>query len=191
MKKNNSEIYDLISEPKMFDATIELLAEFENFKNDIFIEFWNKLIQVFEECELLSDWKIVAGSEKDFSYSTISFINRKYKQSKIYYHIYFKPTEFIYGIAFDESNIPKKLEDLYIESKRFKEYQWRMGNKNNFEMPIFKSVKGIDLRDNREFKKLLSVSVDDTVKDIFDEIMSGFTKEVQNLIIYHLKRNQV
>ncbi len=190
MKKDNAEIYTLLTEPKMFDAAIELLTELENLKNELFIEFWNKLIKVFEESELLSGWKIVAVSEGIFN-STISFVNRKYKQDVIFYFIYFKPNEFVYGIYFDDSNIPVKLEDLYIESKRFKEYQWRMGNKNSFEMPIYKNIKGINLKDNREFKKLLPISIDDTVKDVFDEIMSGFTKEVQNLIISHLKRNQV
>jgi len=191
MAKNKSEIHQLLSEPKMFDASIELLNEFEKFQNELFVEFWNKLIKIFKESKLLSEWKIVFAPEIDISYSDINILNKNYKEGVVYYHIYFSPSYFIYGISFDESNNKINIDELYNEAKKFKEYKWRMGNKNSLEMPIYKQIKSIDLKDKKEFKKLLSISIDDTVKDVFNEIMLGFTKDVQNLITHQSKRTKI
>ncbi|HEY8689639.1 MAG TPA: hypothetical protein VIM07_10425, partial [Chitinophagaceae bacterium] len=84
MAKNKSEIHQLLSEPKMFDASIELLNEFEKFQNELFVEFWNKLIKIFKESKLLSEWKIVFAPEIDISYSDINILNKNYKEGVVY-----------------------------------------------------------------------------------------------------------
>ncbi len=188
--KTNSELFDLLTNPEMFDSTVELLDAFKVFKEDIFENFWKKLFETLRDSESLSDWKIKSNIDD----LTIDFSKMEDKDSVIYFQIYYKVTpknyEFVYGVAIeDEFNRISNVKEIYEDAKKFKINGWK--NANSPYMPIYYNLESIDFHTNSTIKKILPNYVDDTVKEIADTILEDFNSEVQSFIITNLKKNKI
>lgn len=195
--KTNSELFNLLSDSKMFDSTVELVAEFKTFKEDLLKTFWLKLLETFRNSEKLSQWSVESEINDNADSLSIYFTDINDLSGEIYFLIYYemnsKDYEFVYGVQLNQnSDRIKNYEIIYEEAKKFKENEWKIGSRKAETMPIWYSLdKNIDFRNNLEFKKILPNSVDSTVKEISEMILDEFTDDIKDFIRFHLKGNRI
>lgn len=189
MKKLNEEIFNLLAEPKMFDATIELMSSFEEFKDELFSQFWRKLYENIVRKVKDNDWIVINDGSDLSDASTISIHYSKDKKTILTYQLYCSLSEFSYGIGFDDGLVDFEL--LYKGTENFKDYGWNLGNPKFRTMPIWYKIKEMNLRDNLTYKKLLSSNVEITIEDIAETFLDDFTADIKKYILIHLKRYKI
>jgi hypothetical protein len=188
MNKINTELYNLFSEPKMFDTTIELMDSFSHFKIELFDKFWNKLIRVIEMQFDFQDWEMITTSNIEFEEYNIKLAYKKEANKLVYFYIECRYI-ITYGIDYDiHVDKFKKFDDLYEEAKNLKSDKWRMGSLKNQAMPIYREYKNLDFKIDKTYRKILPELADNTAKEVVDEILNSFTKEIQDFIIKYLQK---
>lgn len=190
MAKMNTELFNLLSEPKTFDITIELIEQFDNFRNQLFNSFWNKLMVYLNQSDELSSWKI-NSSEGDIMHSEISFFQEE--NDPVYFYLYYRQNkfgtsaEFVYGIGCMKESLAN-VNEIYDEAKIFKKDGWKIGNLNTGSMPIWYTCESINFSINKNLKEILPINVDSYAKETADMIISDFTDEIKDFIIKHCKK---
>lgn len=110
----------------------------------------------------------------------------------MYYEIYCKKSETIYGINYERGSNPLDINKIYKELHiaKFKEEEWKFGPLEKGWMPLYYETD-LNFKNLNVYKKFLIDQIDEAISQIGNQMLRDFTPDIQKFIIQQLKASKV
>lgn len=189
MSKMSQEIFDFFNNKETYRKTERLVESFNEFQQELFLQFWNKLYEYIKSNFKLNGWVVEVETyklENETSYILIR--HEKDINYLLFFKIYCKKSDSGYGIECEKESNPLDIEKIYLELQveKFKNQGWKFGPIKKSWMPLYYPMKSCYFKDSKSFEILLPDQIDESIKQIGDEFINGFDSDLQNYIIKKL-----
>lgn len=190
MNKIQQDLFDFFSNKETYKRTEKLIESFQEFQQDLFVSFWDKLAKHVTEYLNIPEWKVCHETHrinKGTSRIFISHVNDE--RYLLYFQIYCTKDELIYGLDYEHNSNPLDINSIYNEAHidKFKEEGWEFGSIEKGWMPLYYDLDAFNFKSNKVFEKFLADQIDITISQISDKIFKDFSEDIQGFIIRKLK----
>lgn len=189
MSKINQEIFEFFNNKETFKKTERLLDSFNEFQQELFIQFWNKLYDYIKTNLKLKNWVVEHETYRlDYDGSYILIRHEKDNNYFLYFNIYCKSGAAGYGIMYEKESNPLNIEKLYseLQIEKYKVKEWKFGPLKKSWMPLYYELKLCVFKEPKSFERILPDLINETIKQIGDQIIKDFDLDLQNYIIKKL-----
>lgn len=194
MSKMSKEIFEFFNNRETFKKTEKLLESFNEFQQELFIQFWNNLYDYIRSNLKLKNWVVEHETNRlDSEGSYILIRHQNDIKYFLYYNFYCKINAAGYGIKYEKESNPLDIEKLYeeLQTEKYREKEWKFGTIKKSWMPLYYNLESYLFKEPKSFEKLLPDQVEDTIKQIGDQFINDFDLDLQNYIIKKLKDAKV